>query len=75
LHLHYLSCVSLRLTEREIYLDVSRPLNVLAVIAPVPGRAEPLRSQHPVEDAGHLDAVLGIVDVTAVRVVLEMDQI
>ena len=52
-------------------LNVSRPVDVLAVVAPVPRRAEALRAQLPVEHSRHLDAVAGIVDVGAVGVVLQ----
>ena len=54
-----------------IYLIVSWSFDVLAVVAPVPGRAEPLGAELPVEDAAHLDAVLGVIDVRTVGVVLK----
>lgn len=50
-----------------VLLDVAGPLDVLAVVSPVPGAAEPLRAQLALEDARHLDAVLGLKHVTAVR--------
>ena len=51
----------------RLYLNVSGPLNVLAVVAPVPGAAESLGPELPLEDARHLDAVLGLEHVAAVR--------
>jgi hypothetical protein len=39
------------------YLNIPRTLDVLAVVAPVPGGAEPLGAQHPLEHARHLHAV------------------
>ena len=51
---------------RPILLDVARPLDVLAVVSPVLARAESLRAELPVKDAGHLDAVLRLEDVRAV---------
>ena len=42
------------------YLNVPRPLDVLAVISPRLGRAEALRSKLAVEHTGHLDAVGGL---------------
>ena len=50
----------------NIYLNVPRPLDVLAVVAPIPGAAEPLGPQLPLEDARHLDAVLRLEHVAAV---------
>ena len=50
----------------NVYLDISRPLDVLAVVSPVPGAAEPLGPQLPLEDARHLDAVLRLEHVAAV---------
>lgn len=50
----------------KVYLNVPRPLDVLAVVAPVPGAAEPLGPQLPLEDARHLDAVLRLEHVAAV---------
>ncbi len=52
------------------YLSISGPVDVFAISSPVFGRAEPLRAQLAVEDPGHLDAVVGVVDVRAVGVVL-----
>ncbi len=41
-------------------LDISGPLDVLAVVAPRLGGAEPLGAQLAVEHPGHLDAVGGL---------------
>ena len=49
-----------------VLLDIPGSLHVLAVVAPVLGRAEPLRAELPVEDARHLDAVLRLEHVRAV---------
>ena len=49
------------------YLNVPRSLDVLAVVSPVPGAAEPLGPEFTLEDARHLDAVLGLEHVAAVR--------
>ena len=50
----------------NVYLDVPRPLDVLAVVSPVSGAAEPLGAELPLEDPRHLDAVLGLEHVAAV---------
>ena len=50
----------------NVYLNIPRPLDVLAVVAPVPGAAEPLGPQLPLKDARHLDAVLRLEHVAAV---------
>ena len=55
------------------HLNVTGPVDVLAVVAPVARRTEPLRSEFPVENSGHLDAVAGFLDVGAVGVVLERE--
>ena len=52
------------------HLNVTWPVDVLAVVAPVARRTEPLRSEFSVENSGHLDAVAGFLDVGAVGVVL-----
>ena len=49
------------------YLDVPGSLDVLAVVSPVAGAAEPLGPELPLEDARHLDAVLSLEHVAAVR--------
>ena len=49
-----------------VYLNVPRPLDVLAVVAPVSGAAEPLGAELPLEYPRHLDAVLGLEHVAAV---------
>ena len=49
------------------YLNVPGSLDVLAVVSPVPGAAEPLGPEFTLEDARHLDAVLGLEHVAAVR--------
>ncbi len=46
-----------------MYLIISRPFDVFAVVAPVSGGAEPLGAKLAVKDATHLDAVFGIIDV------------
>ena len=50
----------------NVYLNVPRPLDVLAVVAPVSGAAEPLGPELPLEYPRHLDAVLGLEHVAAV---------
>ena len=57
------------------HLNVTWPVDVLAVVAPVARRTEPLRSEFSVENSGHLDAVAGFLDVGAVGVVLEQESI
>ena len=42
------------------YLNIPRPLDVLAVVAPVPGTAEPLGPQLALEDPGHLDTIFSL---------------
>ena len=49
------------------YLNVPGSLDVLAVVSPVPGAAEPLGPEFTLEDARHLDAILGLEHVAAVR--------
>lgn len=56
--MHYWQCI--------VYLNVPRPLDVLAVVTPVSGAAESLGAKLPLEDAGHLDTVLSLEHVTAV---------
>ena len=48
------------------HLDVPRTLDVLAVVAPVSGAAEPLRPQLALEHPRHLDAVLCLENMSAV---------
>ena len=48
------------------YLNVPGSLDVLAVVSPVPGAAEPLGPEFTLEDARHLDAVLGLEHMAAV---------
>ena len=50
----------------NVYLNVPRPLDVLAVVSPVSGAAEPLSSELPLEYPRHLDAVLGLEHMAAV---------
>ena len=47
----------------KVYLNVPRPLDVLAVVAPVPGAAEPLGPQLALEHPGHLDTVPSLQEV------------
>ena len=49
-----------------LYLNISWSLDILAVVAPVPGAAEPLGPEFTLEDARHLDAVLGLEHMAAV---------
>ena len=42
----------------SVLLDVAGAGYVLAVVAPVAGRAEALRSKFPLEDSGHFDAIV-----------------
>ena len=42
----------------SVLLDVAGAGDVLAVVAPVAGRAEALRSKFPLEDSGHFDAIV-----------------
>ncbi len=50
----------------SIFLDVSRPPDVLTVVSPSLGGAEASSSQLAVKDSSHLDAVRGLEDVAAV---------
>jgi hypothetical protein len=54
-----------------MYLIISRPFDVFAVVAPVSRGAEPLGAELAVEDAAHLDAVFGVVNVRTICVILE----
>ncbi len=46
-----------------MYLIISRPFDVFAVVAPVSGGTEPLGAKLAIKDAAHLDTVFGVVDV------------
>jgi hypothetical protein len=54
-----------------VYLVISRPFNVLAVVSPVSGRTEPLGAEFSVENSAHFDAVFGVVNVRAIGIVLK----